>query len=156
MNKTRDDAPLLPPFQIGELFKKDMIFSKAETKAFSAFIGDQNPLHLDEDFAKKSRFGGLIVAGAHTAGAMAAFTATFTTERSGNNVGLEISFRFRRAVMAEESLRCEWKVASVEDKPSMKGHIVTFEGVLYTARDEAAVTGQTRTLIFYDQSSPAG
>lgn len=142
-----------PPYAIGEIFVKEMVFSKDDTKTFSHFIGDSNPLHLDEDYAKKSRFGGLIVAGAHTAGAMAAFTATFTTGRTQNNVGLEIAFRFRRAVMAEEKLRCEWKVAAIEDKPSMKGHIVTFEGSLINAKGEAAVTGQTRTLVFYDQSA---
>ena len=140
------------PWTPGETFTKDMCFGKDETKTFSRFIGDENPLHLDEDFAKASRFGGLIVAGAHTAGAMAAFTATFTTERTTNNVGLEISFRFRRAVMAGEVMHCAWKVAAVEDKPSMKGHIVTFEGVLTNAKGETAVTGTTRTLVFYDQS----
>ena len=139
------------PYESGELFVKDMRFTKAETRVFSEFIGDSNPLHLDEDFAKKSRFGGIIVAGAHTAGAMAAFTATFTTERTINNVGLEITFRFRRAVMADENLRCEWKVAAIENKPSMKGHIVTFDDTLYNSAGEAAVTGQTRTLVFYDQ-----
>lgn len=139
------------PWTVGETFVKDMRFGKEDTAAFSRFIGDMNPLHLDEDYAKKSRFGGLIVAGAHTAGAMAAFTATFTTERTQNNVGLEIAFRFRRAVKAGEKLRCEWRVAGVEDKPSLKGHIVSFEGVLTNEAGEAAVTGQTRTLVFYDQ-----
>ena len=140
-----------PPFKIGEIFEKDMIFSKEETRAYSAFIGDQNPLHLDEDFAGKSRFGGLIAAGAHTAGAMAAFTATFTTQRAEKNVGLEISFRFRRAVMAGEKLHCVWKTSVIEDKPSLKGHIITFEGVLTNSKGEAAVSGQARTLVFYDQ-----
>jgi 3-hydroxybutyryl-CoA dehydratase len=138
-------------YEAGEIFLKDMCFTKAATRAFSEFIGDSNPLHLDEDYAKKSRFGGIIVAGAHTAGAMAAFTATFTTARTINNVGLEINFRFRRAVMAEEKLRCEWKVAAIENKPSMKGHIVTFDGTLYNEAGEAAVIGQTRTLVFYEQ-----
>ena len=141
-------------YTIGETFLKEMCFTKADTRNFSEFIGDSNPLHLDEDYARKSRFGGLIVAGAHTAGAMAAFTATFTTARTTNNVGLEIAFRFRRAVMADEKLRCEWKVAAIEDKPKMNGYIVTFEGALYNAAGEAAVTGQTRTLVFYEQ--PAG
>lgn len=142
-----------PPYQIGETFVKDMSFSKSETSAFSSFIGDYNPLHLDEDYARKSRFGGLIVAGAHTAGAMMAFTATFSTERTRNNVGLEVNFKFRRAVMAEEPLRCEWKVAAIEDKPSLKGHIITFEGSLLNSKGEAAVAGMTKTLVFYDQAS---
>ncbi len=140
-----------PPFIIGEIFTKDMVFSKDDTRAFSAFIGDQNPLHLDEDFTRKSRFGGLIVAGAHTAGAMAAFTATFTTQRAQNNAGLEITFRFRRAVMAGGTLSCQWRVAAIEDKPSLNGHIITFEGDLINSTGEVAVTGQTRTLVFYRQ-----
>ncbi len=148
-----DTAKQLPPFTIGELFEKNMVFSKDDTRAFSRFIGDMNPLHLDEDYAKASRFGGLIVAGAHTAGAMAAFTATFTTSRAEKNVGLEITFRFRRAVMAEERLHCIWKPATIEDKPSLNGHIVTFDGTLTNSKGEVAVTGQTRTLVFYDQSS---
>ena len=153
MSLQNSAAHPIPPFEIGELFTKEMIFSKQDTRAFSTFVGDFNPLHLDEDFAAKSRFGGIIVAGAHTAGAMAAFTATFTTQRVENNVGLEITFRFRRAVMADEMLRCEWTVSAIEDKPSMKGHIVTFEGVLINSKGETAVTGQTRTLVFYDQAS---
>lgn len=155
MDKTASETHAKPPFSIGEVFEKEMIFGADDTKSFSRFIGDMNPLHLDEDYARKSRFGGLIVAGAHTAGAMAAFTATFTTARATNNVGLEIAFRFRRAVYAGETLRCEWKVASMEDKPSMKGHIVVFDGALYNSKGEAAVTGQTRTLIFYEQAPMA-
>lgn len=142
-----------PPYTLGETFTKDMCFGKSETSAFSSFIGDFNPLHLDEDYAKKSRFGGLIVAGAHTAGAMMAFTATFSTERTRNNVGLEVNFKFRRAAMAEERLRCVWKVTSIEDKPSLKGHIITFNGELLNDSDEATVIGMTKTLVFYDQSA---
>lgn len=144
--------PVAPPYEIGETFIKNMLFTKEDVKQFSTFIGDYNPLHLDEDYARKSRFGGIIVAGAHTAGAMMAFTASFTSERTKNNVGLEINFRFRRPVMADEPMRCAWKVASIEEKSSLGGYIVTFDGALHDKLGEAAVTGITRALVFYDQS----
>src|SRR4051812_25513210 len=46
-----------------------------DIELFSALTGDRNPLHYDEDFARRSRFGALIVQGGVTSGLLNAVVA---------------------------------------------------------------------------------
>jgi acyl dehydratase len=43
--------------KFGEEFERIVIFDAAGAKAFTALVGDFNPMHHDEDFAATTRFG---------------------------------------------------------------------------------------------------
>ena len=47
-----------------------------DIRAFAALTGDDNPVHLDEDFAKTTRFGGRIAHGMLTASLISAVIGT--------------------------------------------------------------------------------
>ena len=55
-------------YHVGQEVSVEKTFQKEEVLAFSEITGDKNPLHIDEAFAEKSRFGGLIVHGIFVAG----------------------------------------------------------------------------------------
>ena len=46
-----------------------------DVEAFAGISGDRNPLHFDEDFARRTRLGGLVVQGGLTAGLFNALVA---------------------------------------------------------------------------------
>jgi 3-hydroxybutyryl-CoA dehydratase len=49
--------------KIGDSFTKDRLVTDELVRAFAAVSGDHNPIHLDEDFAKMTRFGKRIAHG---------------------------------------------------------------------------------------------
>jgi acyl dehydratase len=50
-------------FEVGESFSLPYTFSRQRVEAFAILSGDNNPIHIDPEFGKASRFGGNIVHG---------------------------------------------------------------------------------------------
>jgi 3-hydroxybutyryl-CoA dehydratase len=55
-------------FTVGEKASVTKTISEADIDAFAELTGDFNPLHVDEEFARRSRFGERIAHGLLTAG----------------------------------------------------------------------------------------
>jgi acyl dehydratase len=134
------------PFRIGERFSKPLVLDAESIGEFATMVGDPNPLHLDESAARDSRFGGLIASAAQTSALMTAFTAHFVTERAPG-LGLEMNYRFRRAVKCGDPLLIVWEVSAIEPKPKLNGYIVTFTGSLTDSAGEIGVSGEVKTLV---------
>ena len=50
-------------YKIGDEAEIRRVISIEDVQSFAHFTGDTNPIHLDENFAKKTRFGTVIVHG---------------------------------------------------------------------------------------------
>lgn len=135
------------PFAIGESFTKTFVFDSEGITAFAAMAGDMNPLHHDKTVAEASRFKSLIASGTQTSGVMLGALATYVSTRT-SAVGLEFSVRLKKAVRAGEATTLEWTVTSIEEKPSLGGTIVVFEGVLYSQDGAAALSATASNLVF--------
>ena len=61
-----------PEIRIGQRATVSRVIGAAEIRAFADLTGDRNPLHLDEAFARRSRFGKPIAHGMLTAGIVSA------------------------------------------------------------------------------------
>ncbi len=59
-------------FQIGARASLTKTITEADVMTFAKLIGDFNPLHVDEEFARKSRFGRRIAHGVFTGGLISA------------------------------------------------------------------------------------
>ncbi|MBT3240970.1 MAG: MaoC family dehydratase [Chloroflexi bacterium] len=55
-------------FNIGDQFKETRVIPYEEVERFADVVGDDNPIHLDKEFAEKSSFKGRIVHGAFLIG----------------------------------------------------------------------------------------
>ena len=81
------------------------LVSRAESiRAFAASVNDSNPLHHDEAVAARSRFGGLIASGTHSASLLMALTAAHFS-RQAQPLGLEFKLHFHKAVHAGDTLQ---------------------------------------------------
>ncbi|MDW8298443.1 MAG: MaoC family dehydratase [Anaerolineae bacterium] len=62
----------MPKVEVGARASRTKTITDADIRAFAAASGDMNPLHLDEEFAKTTRFGKRIAHGMLTASLISA------------------------------------------------------------------------------------
>ena len=115
--------------QVGGRFSKTLHFDEQGIRDFASAAGDTNPLHHDREIARRSRFGGIIASGAHYTALMMGLVADHLTQ-DGEAVGLEFSFRFRKAVAAGSTLHAEWEIVQVEKNGKLGGEIIHLSGTL--------------------------
>lgn len=115
---------------IGERAERRRVVSAADIEAFAAVTGDDNPVHLDEAYAKTTRFGGRIAHGMLSAGYI---SAVLGTELPGPGaIYVSQTLNFRRPVRIGDEVTAEVAVAAVDAR---SGRV--------TLRTTCAVAGKT-------------
>jgi acyl dehydratase len=132
--------------QVGERITGQVCLSREEIATFARLCGDLNPLHHDEDYARHTRFGGIIACGPQVTSLMMGLTATYFSQGRAM-LGLEFTFRFRKAVKAGESIALAWEVVAAEPKASLQGVLVTLEGKATNPQGEAVLTSTGKVLV---------
>ncbi len=61
--------------KVGQTASRTMTVSAGHVRAYADMTGDYNPLHFDEEFAAKTRFGRLVAQGGLTTGLLHALVA---------------------------------------------------------------------------------
>ncbi len=61
--------------QVGQKAVRSLTLTTEHVELYAKITGDRNPLHFDEDFAGKTKFGRLVVHGGLTAGLLNALVA---------------------------------------------------------------------------------
>lgn len=78
---------------IGQGFEFERIISKEDVELFAKASGDFNPIHLDEAYAKTTKFGECIVHGVLTAGLISAAIGAHMPGPGSIYVGQTLQFR---------------------------------------------------------------
>ena len=115
MAKETASTPQDRRVRVGERIVGQLSLSLEEIATFARLSGDLNPLHHDEDYARRTRFGGVIACGPQLTSVMMGLTATYFSQ-GRVMLGLEFTFRFRKAALAGDTIDIVWEVVSVEPK----------------------------------------
>jgi 3-hydroxybutyryl-CoA dehydratase len=101
--------------KIGEKRTSVVTYSTEKVETFAKLSGDENPIHLNEDFAKESLFGGRIVHGILVASQISALIAN---ELPGpGSVYLNQELKFVNPVYHGDEITCIVEVIELkEDK----------------------------------------
>jgi acyl dehydratase len=123
---------------IGASARRTRTVTARDIEAFTEITGDHNPIHYDEELAKSSRFGGIVVQGGVTSGLLNALVAEQLP--GPGSVFLEVAWRFLAPVRPGDVISAEATVtAAREDKSvtTLATRITNQDGV--TVLDGTAV-----------------
>jgi len=101
---------------VGQSATRSITLTMEHVKAFAELTGDYNPLHFDESFAAKTRFGHLVVQGGLMTGLLNALVAM---DMPGpGTVFLSQNWKFPAPVFIGDTITAEAEVVSIhETKP---------------------------------------
>lgn len=130
---------------VGERFGTSVTVTEAHLVLGSGLFGDFNPLHVNEEFAKRSMFGTRILHGPFTSALVAAPVGMYF---SGTALAyLEHACRFKSPVRPGDTLDTQWTVTQKIDKPKHKGGIVVLRCVSKKQDGEIAVEAEGKLLV---------
>ena len=99
--------------QVGDTAQRTLVLTQQHVQTFAELTGDFNPLHFDEAFATKTRFGKLVAQGGLTTGLLHALVAMDLP--GPGTVFLSQNWKFTAPVFVEDTITAEVKVVSVHD-----------------------------------------
>lgn len=128
-----DDAPLA----VGDSIRFAKTLSDADIERFALASGDTNPLHLDDEVAGETRFGGRIAHGILTAGLISSAVARLP----GTAVYLSQDLEFRAPVRPDDHVSAEIEVVE-----ALGGDRYRLETTAETD-DDTVIRGEATVLI---------
>jgi len=125
---------------IGDSAEITKTIEQSDIDAFAQVTGDHNPVHVDKEFAKTTRFGRRIAHGMLTASLISAVLANKLPGEG--SVYLGQTLQFVAPVFPGDEITARVTVKEIrEDKP-----IVKLETVCVNQREEVVVRGEATVL----------
>lgn len=125
----------------GDKFSVTKQITDEMVRTFAELVGDFNPIHLDDDFARSTRFGRRIGHGLLTSSLFSAVLGYHFSER--RLVYLGQTLKFVAPVFIDDTITATATVTAIrEDKP-----IVTLETVCTNQHGETVVAGEAAVMI---------
>ncbi len=127
-------------FQVGDSASYTQTISEAHVALFIGAAGDTNPLHVDSEYAQKSRFGARIAQGILVAGLIS--TAIGTRLPGPGAIYLGQSLRFLKPTYLGDTITATVTVRAIRpDKP-----ILSLETVCTNQKGERVIEGEATVL----------
>ena len=127
-------------FSVGDSAEITKTIEQSDIDAFARVTGDHNPVHVDEEFAKTTRFGRRIAHGMLTASLISAVLANKLPGEG--SVYLGQTLKFVAPVFPGDEITARVTVLEIrKDKP-----IVKLETVCVNQRNEVVIRGEATVL----------
>jgi len=104
---------------IGQRATRSLTLTADHVKTFAALSGDYNPLHFDEVFASKTKFGRLVVQGGLTTGLLHALVAMDL--QGPGTVFRSQNWKFTAPVYIGDTITADAEVTSVHPTKPVTG-----------------------------------
>ncbi len=126
--------------EIGLKRSQTRTISAADIDTFADLSGDHNPVHMDEEYGKKTIFGGRIAHGVISLGLLSAAMA----QLPGLPIFMSQSVRFLKPVRIGDTITAS---AEVIDMRPDKG-IVTLKNTCTNQKGEVVIEGEAKCRLF--------
>ena len=112
--------------------------TEQDVEMYAEISGDKNPLHLDEEYAQKTRFHGRIAHGMIGAGFISAAIAGVLP--GPGTVYLNLTLNFERPVRFGDRVTAKIKVLKIETKKTFE--LATLETICVNQNNEIVISGR--------------
>lgn len=126
---------------IGQTASLTKTVTEADISLFAGATGDFNPLHIDEEFAKRTRFGERIAHGFLTAGLISAVLGTRLP--GPGSIYLSQSLNFHKPVRIGDTITATVEVSAYNEEK----RIVTLETNCYNQDGVVVLSGEAVVLL---------
>ena len=124
--------------KVNDTYTYEVVFNQADVNIFAQITGDNNPIHLDADFAAKTVFGRPIVHGFYSA---SVFSMVFGTKFPGEGtIYLYQDMKFLAPVFVEQPYKAKFEVLEVNTEK----HIGVIKCVLEDETGKAVIEGTAK------------
>lgn len=137
---TYKDGYKFEDLSVGMTHETHHVITEKDIELFAEVSGDRNPLHMDEEFAKKTAFGQRIAHGALTASYISGILGNDLPGPGSIFVGLNM--RFRRPVYIGSNVIVRVEVTEMRER----GHRVTLK-VSCNVDGKAAISGEAIVMV---------
>ena len=128
-------------FKVGDTAEITRTIEQADVQAFADLTGDHNPIHVDESFAKTTRFGRRIAHGMLTASLISSVLASKLPGEG--SVYLGQTLHFVAPVFPGDEITARVTVREIrEDKPVLK-----LETLCLNQRGDVVIRGEATVYI---------
>jgi acyl dehydratase len=106
----------VPEVKVGDTARRTMLVTDEQIDLFARLSGDRNPLHFDDDFARRTKFGRRVVHGGVTAAILNALVAEDLP--GPGSVFMEQHLKYTAPVHPGDTITADLVVLKArEDKP---------------------------------------
>ena len=127
--------------KVGDSFSKERLITDELIRAFAEVSGDYNPIHLDEEFAKTTRFGNRIAHGMLSGAFISAVLGYEFVEKK--IIYLSQSMKFTAPVYIGDTVTTTATIANIRED---KG-IITMETICTKQDGEVVVKGEAVVMV---------
>lgn len=110
--------------------------TEADVLAFAGLVGDFYPVHVDETYARETRFAGRVAHGLHVGAFVSAVNGAILG--LGGGISLSQTFTFKAPVRLGETLTVEGEIVEKRDK----GSLIRVKHTIRNERGEVVVEGE--------------
>ena len=131
---------------IGDTFARTVTVTETHLVLGAGLIGDFNPHHVDDEYAKANRFGTRILHGMLTSALMGAPVGMYF---HGTAIAyLEHNARFLAPVRPGDTLAIAWTIERLQSKPAHGGGIVELAGTATNQDGVVAARATGKIMVF--------
>lgn len=135
-------------FEVGMTFDTvGRTITEGDVNAFAALTGDYNPLHVDEQFAAQSRWGGRIAHGLCTLSMATGLFSRLGVIEGTAEAFLSMDTQFHDVVRLGDTIRVVTRVTRKRELPGQPAGVVAFEAHTYNQHGRLVQRGTWSAII---------
>lgn len=131
--------------KVGDTFGAAITVTETHLVLAAGLIGDFHPLHVNQEFAAQTRFGGRVLHGVFTAALIGGPVGTYF---AGTGIAyLEHNCRFTNPVRPGDTLTTTWTIGEKTAKPKHGGGLISLTGMCRNQNNAVVVEADAKLLV---------
>lgn len=132
-------------FYVGQKAEASKCFTMEEVRQFADLSGDNNPLHVDEEYAEKGRFGRCVVHGILVSGLISKVLGTQLPGKG--SIYLEQNLSFRKPVYVGDTVTARVQITEILQEKK----IIALETNVYNQEEKCVILGTAKLLCEHEE-----